>query len=438
MIYKTGQKWISGSEPELGMGSVTSFDERLITIDFELSEETRTYARQQAPLTRVRFSIGDRIRTRENHEVEVKSVSEKNHLLIYEGDCQGITISVAETELHPDVRFSKPQDRLLSHQLDENRWFDLRYFSLLNKARLSESDARGLYGPRVSLIGHQLFIASQVATRFVPRVLLADEVGLGKTIEAGLIIHKQLQTGKASRILIIVPPALCFQWFVELVRRFNLAFVILDEDRCTQIENDNQVLDDPDQITEVFNPFDAQQLMLCEMGLFLNNPLRLEQALESDIDLLVIDEAHHLEWTAEAPGIAYQAAELLSTHIPGLLLLTATPEQLGKEGHYARLRLLDPARFPSLGAFIEEEKSYEPVAQAANKLVAGDYTRLSDIESLLGVKHGVYNADQLLDMLLDRHGTGRILFRNVRSAISGFPDRKVNPYPLVTPSEYTQ
>ena len=85
-----------------------------------------------------------------------------------------------------------------------------------------------LFGPRVALIPHQLYISHEVASRFSPRVLLADEVGLGKTIEAGLIVHQQLQTGRASRVLIIVPKALTFQWFVEMIRRFNLQLTILD------------------------------------------------------------------------------------------------------------------------------------------------------------------------------------------------------------------
>ena len=93
------------------------------------------------------------------------------------------------------------------------------------------SPIQGLRGPRIDLIGHQLHIADQVARRYAPRVLLADEVGLGKTIEAGLILHQQLQTGRAGRVLIVVPDALVHQWFVEMARRFNLRFSIFDEER---------------------------------------------------------------------------------------------------------------------------------------------------------------------------------------------------------------
>ena len=96
--------------------------------------------------------------------------------------------------------------------------------------------SRGFVGGRVDLIAHQMSIAGEVAARLVPRVLLADEVGLGKTIEAGLILHRLHLTGRAERILILVPEPLVHQWFVEMLRRFNLLFSIFDEERCASIE----------------------------------------------------------------------------------------------------------------------------------------------------------------------------------------------------------
>lgn len=88
----------------------------------------------------------------------------------------------------------------------------------------------------MQLLPHQLYIASEVARRHEPRVLLADEVGLGKTIEAGLILHQQLVSGRASRALVVVPDSLVHQWLVEMLRRFNLRFTLLDEARCQAIE----------------------------------------------------------------------------------------------------------------------------------------------------------------------------------------------------------
>ncbi len=93
---------------------------------------------------------------------------------------------------------------------------------------------------------------------------------------------------------------------------------------------------------------------------------------------MVVDEAHHPVWSEEAPSREYQAIEQLAERVPGILLLTATPEQLGMESHFARLRLLDPNRFHDFEQFVEEQQNYRPVADAVALLLAGN--KLSDSE----------------------------------------------------------
>ncbi|MBD3647549.1 MAG: RNA polymerase-associated protein RapA, partial [Pseudomonadales bacterium] len=438
--FKPGQKWISNAEPELGMGRVVALEDRQISVHFDMVDARRTYSRRDAPLTRVKFNKGDRLTTMDGIVITVLDVMETEGIFVYRGDYQGTETAVVETELDPNVRFSKPQDRLFTHQIDANAWFNLRYHTLERVSGLSQSRARGLIGPRVSLIPHQIYIASEVAARFAPRVLLADEVGLGKTIEAGLIIHQQLLTGRSERVLIIVPHALTFQWFVEMIRRFNLQFVLLDEERCQQIESDNLPEDnDALETPEEYNPFFAQQLMLCSIDLFTDNPKRLEQALEGEWDLVVVDEAHHLRWTPEEASLEYKVVELISKESSGLLLLTATPEQLGRAGHFARLRLLDPDRFHDYDKFLEEERQYEKIAESANQLLdgsAGEKTEAREqISRQLGAEDGAGDTE-LVRALLDRHGTGRVLFRNVRSSVEGFPVRLPKPVELRCPDAY--
>ena len=267
--FKPGQKWISSAEPDLGIGYIVSVEHRIIQVQFDVADELRTYARHQAPLARVRFKVGDRIRTATGLEMSVTGVTDRDGILIYRGQYRGTDTSIIETELDPNITFSKPEERLFTQQTDDNRWFNLRYSTLMQQARLANLPVRGMLSPRVALIPHQFYIANEIASRFAPRVLLADEVGLGKTIEAGLIINQQLTTGKASRILIIVPPALTFQWFVEMIRRFNLQFTLLDEERCQQIEADNLREFEEDE-PELDNPFEAQQLVLCSLDLFMD------------------------------------------------------------------------------------------------------------------------------------------------------------------------
>jgi len=430
--FKPGQKWISNAEPELGMGQVMRIEERLVSVFFDMTAEERTYAHAQAPLTRVKFNPGDKIATNNDIVITVTSVVDQEGIYVYHGDYLGTNTAILETELDPNIRFSKAEDRLLTHQLDSNHWFNLRYRTLQQIARLAEAQSRGLYGPRVSLIPHQLYIANEIAQRFAPRVLLADEVGLGKTIEAGLILHQQLQTSRAQRVLIIVPEALTFQWFVELIRRFNLQFTVLDEERCIQIEQDNASEFEEDA-TQLDNPFDAQQLMLCSLPLFTHNIKRLEQVMDTDWDLVVVDEAHHLRWEPDDASIEYQIIESISKISKGLLLLTATPEQLGRAGHFARLRLLDPNRFHSYEEFLEEESRFEDVAESVRLLLEGSPEEQATARASMGSHR---NDDDLVQDLLDRHGTGRVLFRNVRSSVKGFPNRALISYPLKKPDSY--
>ncbi len=358
--FVPGQRWVSSAELDMGLGMVVSVEHRTVTLVFPASGETRTYARQTAPLARVSFVPGDTVLGGDDVALVVESVIERHSLLTYRGrDEQGRHIEIDERALNPYIQLNRPGERLLSYQIDRNDLFELRYRSWSHRHRLAQSDLYGLTGCRTSLIPHQLYIAHTVAARFAPRVLLADEVGLGKTIEAGLIIHQQLLSERARRVLIVVPESLVHQWLVEMLRRFNLMFSIFDEARCEAVQDSG--------LAE--NPFESEQLVLCSLDFLAGSPQRFDQALNGDWDLLVIDEAHHLQWSPQQPSHEYRLVEQLAARSSGVLLLTATPEQLGRASHFARLRLLDAHRFPDLETFISEEQRYEPVAEAVEQLL---------------------------------------------------------------------
>jgi ATP-dependent helicase HepA len=439
---------MSNSESELGLGIVLDTDHRTVTIAFPATGDTRVYAKQTAPLSRITFEAGDTIKSHEGWSLQVNSVSEQDHLLVYQGTTEaGKEQLLLESQLDHAMQLNRPAERLFGGQIDSGKWFELRYQTLKHINRLAHSELRGLTGCRTSLIPHQLYIAHEVANRYAPRVLLADEVGLGKTIEAGMIIHQQVLTGRAQRIIIVVPETLVHQWLVEMMRRFNLFFSIFDEERCLAIE----------EAGNLDNPFQSEQLILCNLEFLTHNPKRQEQAMAGEWDLLVVDEAHHLRWSPGHASREYQVIEMLAAETSGVLLLTATPEQLGKESHFARLRLLDPDRFHSFEAFIKEEASYSPFANAVEELLESD-TLSSESKAIITDTFGETDNKALLDHcsdsslsqqerdnaraelvehLLDRHGTGRILFRNTRSSIKAFPGRQVIPYPLPLPDTYT-
>ncbi len=446
--FVAGQRWISDAELELCLGTILDVDERTVQVAFPATEEVRTYAWRNAPLTRIQFIPGDTVYSEEGWSIKVEEVHEQNGLLFYEGqNDQGEVIMLPEMQLQHATQLNRPMDRLLTGQLDKSHEFNLRYATRKQLDLMVGSPLRGLTGVRTDLIAHQLYIAHEVSKRYSPRVLLADEVGLGKTIEAGLILHHQLLTEQVNRVLIVVPQNLIHQWLVEMLRRFNLRLSIFNEERYEAMQES-----DPD-----INPFSLDQIVLCSLEFVVATPERFGQIQDAGWEMLVVDEAHHLQWSEEQPSVEYLAIAQLAGIIPSVLLLTATPEQLGRSSHFARLRLLDPNRFHDLDAFNQEEESFTPVAEAVAALLdleaAPTGETLNDLrvlltddasqkllDKLVDENHEVRvaAAHQLADSLMDRHGTGRLLFRNTRSAIEGFPSRQLHAYPLDQPVQYQQ
>ena len=441
-----GQRWISNTESELGLGLILEVSFKRVTVLFLASDERRIYASDNAPLTRVSFAVGDIIESIDEEEITISRLIHKDGLIIYVGNnAVGEEIHLEEIELNHHIQFNKPQDRLFTGQIDPSTWFLLRYETWQRLQQHQQSPVKGLMGGRTSLIPHQLYIAHESANRSAPRIMLADEVGLGKTIEAGLILHHRLLNGLTHRVLIIVPESLLHQWLVEMLRRFNLRFSVFDEARCLE-ELNIDGLNDTDTADENHNPFLTEQLILCSQGFFSNYPRRQQQALDAGWDMIIVDEAHHLEWSEQRASPEYQFIEQLSIQTPSLILLTATPEQLGKESHFARLRLLDPDRFYSFSAFVEEERLFEPVANAAKSLLAEQALNKEDqqnlttllkddnvnglLENLNDPLKSVSARQSLINILLDHHGTGRILFRNSRQTVQGFPERERYGYNL--------
>ena len=430
MSFAIGQRWISETENSLGLGMITALDFRSVTLHFPATDETRIYAVAQAPLTRIALNKGEQLHHQTGWQGEVLDVQEMNGLLFYlVKNAQGEDVIVNEKELSPIISFSQAKDRLFSSQIDRSEHFALRYQTLLHQQAQFQSPLRGLRGNRAGLIPHQLHIAQEVGNRIKPRVLLADEVGLGKTIEAGMILQNQLFAEKVQRVLIIVPETLQHQWLVEMLRRFNLHFSLFDEERCE------------DFAEQSINPFSTENLIICALDWLKAHPHRVQQAIEAEFDCLIVDEAHHLAWSENAPSAAYLLVEQLANAIPSVLLLTATPEQLGLESHFARLRLLDPERFYDYQAFLKEQENYQPVADAVQSLLSekplsaveknhiSDLLNEQDVEPLFKAL-ACHNDDEkqaarqeLIQNLIDRHGTSRILFRNTRQGIKGFPHR---------------
>ncbi len=455
MQFITGQRFINNADLQLGLGRVVAENHRMVKVAFDAVGEERIYAKDSAPLSRYEPQVGDQLSHKDGWLITIKEVKSLNGLNIYFGvRSNGEDDVIPESEITDTISLDRPADRLLNAQLDKQKWYDLRQAALRHQQRLLKSALYGLTGCRTALLPHQLYIAHAVGKRHAPRVLLADEVGLGKTIEACLILHQQLLTSRAQRAIIIVPESLTHQWMVELLRRFNLQVSVFDEEKCQETE-----------LSSGFdNPFESAQLVLLPMEMLLENPLREEQIKTTAWDLLVVDEAHHLEWFGEdipegqdVPDSvrAYQIVESLAQLIPGVLLLTATPEQLGRKSHFARLRLLDADRYHDFEQFIAEEAEFEVVADAIEVLLdAAKQQQVIDVNAIQSQLAQHVSAELLqqiaelnetpdqalaiINQLLDQHGTGRVLFRNTRQSVSGFPARHLQAEALPLPELYQQ
>lgn len=452
-MFLVGQRWLSESENDLGLGIVKAVDHRTVTINFPAAEEERVYAISVAPLTRVQFQAGDRINSLEGWQLDIVDVVENQGVAIYLGKRvdNGEEAVLPEMQLDHKISFSKPQDRLFSAQIDRSDRFALRFRALEHQQAQYQSPLRGLRGIRASLIPHQLHIAKEVGQRLSPRVLLADEVGLGKTIEAGMILQQQLFSGRVERVLVLVPESLQHQWLVEMLRRFNLKFSLFDEERCSDFDKEDE---NGEKTSE--NPFESESLVITSLNWLETAPQRAKQVLDAGWDLMIVDEAHHLEWSEEQPSVGYQFVENLAKSIPSVLLLTATPEQLGQESHFARLALLDSDRFYDYNSFVAEQTQYQPVADAVATLLndkpltndeqntIAELLSEQDTEPMFRAINSKKSNEndrlqarqELISELIDRHGTSRVLFRNTRQGVKGFPHREYHQIGLEMPKQY--
>lgn len=413
---------MSETEPELGLGLIVEVGDKQLKVLFAAGDTERVYGKNSAPLKRVKFDVGDQIKSRDGQQFVIESLEEIDGLVTYHGDGS----SLEESELDDHLAFNNPEEKLFNAQVDSEKFFQLRLKTLELAKKWETSPGKGLFGGRISLIPHQFYIANEVLKRQSPRVLLADEVGLGKTIEACLIIHQQVVTNRAQRVLVVVPDSLVYQWFFELHRKFQLGFAAINQETPPE---------------PGVNPFLQNERVVVSLGLLKGSKIAQEMLREAEFDILVVDEAH--QYKREEDGFEYNFLEGLCQRIPSVLLLTATPEQLGMGGHFDRLRLLDPDRYNNFEEFKKEVQGYEAVARAAKELMSEDLSEESlshlkewlDEDTLkLGLKDLPNNKKKLIKELIDRHGTGRVFFRNTRQAMRKeydfFPKRILKDYPL--------
>lgn len=290
------------------------------------------------------------------------SSDQSSHRVILEcldDDNMGALLSVIwQHEIEPQV-FNK-QGLPQPFDWDNAAVFDA-FITAIRWSSASVLEKQSLQSPFYAAIKvHEYQLEPVARALTIPRVnlLIADDVGLGKTIEAGLVVQELLARRRIRRILIVCPASLQQQWREEMQEKFQLEFHVIDRDRIQTLRREYGMH---------INPWNSYPRLITSMDfLKREQPLRLfREGLQRqdsplrDWDLLIVDEAHNAapsgrkEYAIDSDRTRMLRA--IADHFENRLFLTATPHNGFTESFTALLELLDPLRF-SRGPEVNQEQ----------------------------------------------------------------------------------
>ncbi len=331
--WTTGDYLTHSFNPELGIGRVAALEGRAIVVEFPRSGAKLRLAASTDALVRVDLGPGRPVRiTATREETTVTARLQDGSVRLANGRI------AASHELWPLELEGALLERLALGDLDEVDDFVTR-LDILQLLAIREADGLGSFlGGRIRLFPHQLHVAERASARDPVRWLLADEVGLGKTIEASLILNRLVNAGRVERCLVVAPEALTVQWLGELWRKYHQVFTLLDAQRLADVARD---------FGPGFNPFDVHRRAVIALETLTEQSALTNQAVAAGIDLLVVDEAQRLRrppgHPGEPPWRAMAPIAALGRHV---LLLSATPLEDDAHGFFRLLQMLRPEEFP--------------------------------------------------------------------------------------------
>lgn len=383
----------------------------------------------------VLVKLGDRVRR--------SSTGEEGVVISVDGDFLDASfpsgrIFVHHQELIPVDR--DPDELLAAGVLGRGLPYALRLQGLFLRHAYKYDRVSGLSNARIEPELHQVYIAHQVTQKLRPRMLLADEVGLGKTIEAALIIKELRARELINRVLIVCPASLQYQWQQELRSKFNEDFDIIDGSGVKFLGLGGA------------NPWAKRDNVICSIP-FASNPKHADRIVEAGWDLVVFDEAHRVRrYRQSAKKVtttrAYRLADELKEIVNGLLLLTATPMQLHPYELYSLIELVEPGLLATFDEY-EAKRKQLPELNEVMKLLKGWEALTPSERSEARSKHakllgqlGVAEKDlqpalldaslreDLMDALVRKHPLSGVLVRNRKSELGGFSYRKASRVPV--------
>ncbi len=362
-MWKPGDWLTHRHNPELGIGRVVQVEARAISVTFPRRGTTLRVAAASDVLLPVDLAPGSRVRiVTDGTEASVAGHVAGDRLRLRDGR------TVAVADVWPLALEGALVERLVRGDVDPPGQWATR-LDALRLAALREASGLGSFlGGRIRLFPHQLHCAVRATQADPVRWLLADEVGLGKTVEACLILNRLVRTKGVERCLVVAPSTLTVQWLGELWRKYHQVFVLLDEARLADVARD---------FGQDFNPFDAHRRVVVALETLVEHKKLTEHAVAAGIDLLVVDEAHRLRRPRGHPGdAAWRAVAPIAALGRHALLLTATPFEDDVHGFFRLLQLLRPADFPDEDDFEARLGRAEPLPPCTSS------TRRADIGGL--------------------------------------------------------
>ena len=345
--FRENDKLFHKFNADLGPGRVEKVDGRRIVVFFPAKETRLTLAADDTALRPLPLGAGQKARLE----------GEEGEVLVAAIGASGVRLTDGRTVdpvlLWPLAPPDDPVERLAALQTDRAAAFRNRLDGLL-LAEIRQATGLGSFlGGRIALFPHQLDVAERATASDPVRWLLADEVGLGKTIEACLILSRLLRTDRADRALVIAPATLTVQWLGELYRKFHQTFVLLDRKRREDVVKEHG---------QGFNPFEAHRHAVIALEDFALDPRLSAQAEAAGFELLVVDEAHRLERArGDAGSDSYRAVAPLARVARHVLLLSAAPLEADTHGFFRLLELLRPDAYTSEEEFLAALERGEPL-----------------------------------------------------------------------------
>ena len=422
----------TGSQSNDDYGVIAEIDHRTVKVRWDTDEHPTQFVANNPPLLRAELNRrpAQRMSTAES-VIPIQPVTTST-LPMWECLLAGnlTPVNVPEADLRP-IPITDPVERFQRDMIGSLENYRVQEVTRWYLWQHMHNDLVSLGNVRVDIMPHQVGVVHKVISNYPHRFLLCDEVGLGKTIEAGMALKELRIRGGAKRVLIIAPANLAFQWQFEMKTKFNEEFAILNTSTVNHIRNEGFT----------GNPFTRYERMICSSR-WISNKRWADLCKDIDWDLVIVDEAHHARVHADGRETQlYRAVHELAlandaARRRSLLLLTATPMQLGTHEIYGLVELIDPVLFPSPQDFEKHRNSVpglnglvERLKSQNSSISSNDVQQISEwleigIDAVKQrLSSGQDERDTLADELSDRHLLSEVMIRNRKSVVGGFMPR---------------